>query len=381
VKIIVVCSTLDLSKPYGATPSVWQLFKAFYEEELELLVIPYHGHRIDSVWWRSFQNPNYYKGIVLDKVLNLVGRSSRKATNISLIPLLAGLLVKPKLYKLISEIIRNEKNIEAILFIAIPLNQLKGLANQIRKDYDIPVVCYDLDVPTSLPSHGGFTFNYLRGVDLGEYDSIIVPSEGSVTELKELGARNVDIVHFGVDPEVFSPVKIKKDIDFFFFGNGGSARANNFKMMITEPSRTLDHKFVVSGRGIDIDLGTAKLLPPVSFNDYRKYCCRSKVNLNIVRDLHAEVPSTSTSRPFELAAMHCCIVSSPYKGLENWFDIQKEVIVGTSSRDCIEIYQMLMNDDELRMKMGTAAANRVKKEHTSRHRAKQIIEILKKAYS
>ena len=56
MKIIVVCSTLDLSKPYGATPSLWQLFKAFYEEGVELLVIPYHGHSIDSIWWRGFQN-------------------------------------------------------------------------------------------------------------------------------------------------------------------------------------------------------------------------------------------------------------------------------------------------------------------------------------
>lgn len=378
MKLLVVCSTLDLSKPYGATPSLWQLFKGLYEEGTELLVIPYHGHRIDSVWWRGFQNPNYYKGIVLEKALDLFSFSSRKTTNISVIPIIARLLVKPKLYKLLSKILRNEKNIGAILFIAIPLDQVKGLARQIRKDYDIPVVYYDLDVPTSLPSHGGFTFNYLRGVDLGEYDSIIVPSEGSVTELKELGARNVNIVHFGVDPGVFSPVAVKKDIDFFFFGNGGFARAKNLKMMITEPSRILGHRFIVSGRNMNIDLGIARLMPPLSFIEFRNYCCRAKVNLNVVRDLHAEVFATSTSRPFELAAMQCCIVSAPYKGLENWFELDKEILVAKNSKECIEIYQMLISDNEMRMTMGLAARNRVKKEHTSRHRARQIIQILEK---
>ena len=378
MKIIVVCSTLDLSKPYGATPSLWQLFKAFYEEEIELIVIPYHGHRIDSLWWRGFENPNYYKGRVLEKMLDLFKYSSTKRANTSIIPIIARLVVKPKIYKLISEILRNEKNIEAILFIAVPLDQLKGLANQIRKDYDIPIVCYDLDVPTSLPSQGGFTFNYLRGVDLGEYDSIIVPSEGSVSELKELGARDVNIVHFGVDPDVFSPVTVKKDIDFFFFGNGGFARAKNLKMMITEPSRILDRRFVVSGRNIDIDLGTAQLLPALSFIGFRNYSCRAKVNLNVVRELHAEVFATSTSRPFELAAMQCCIVSAPYKGLQNWFEPDKEILVANTSKECIEIYQMLIDDDEMRMNMGIAARNRVKKEHTSRHRARQIIQILEK---
>ena len=60
----------------------------------------------------------------------------------------------------------------------------------------------------------------------------------------------------------FNPINIKKDIDFFFFGNGGSARARNLKMMVTEPSRILKHNFVVSGRSIDIDLGNAKASRP-----------------------------------------------------------------------------------------------------------------------
>lgn len=378
MKILAVCSTLDLSKPYGATPAIWQLFKALYEEGVELLVIPYHSHRVDSLWWRSFQNPNYYKGMILEKVLGVFSSSSRKTSNISIVQNMARLLVKPKLYKLMSQILRNEKDIAAILFIAVPLNQLKGLARQIRKNYEIPSVYYDLDVPTSLPSHGGFTFNYLRGADLGEFDSIIVPSEGSVTELKELGAENINIVHFGVDPDVFSPIDIEKDIDFFFFGNGGSARARNLRMMITEPSRVLDYNFAVSGRGIDNNLGTAKLLPPLSFTQFRNYCCRAKVNLNVVRDLHADVHATSTSRPFELAAMECCIVSAPYNGLEKWFDIGKEILIAKSAKECIEIYKMLIDNEEMRMKMGTAARDRVMKDHTSRHRARQILQILKK---
>jgi spore maturation protein CgeB len=377
MKILIICSTLELSKPYGATPSLWQLFKGFYEEGLELLLIPYHGQGINTIWWRSFQNPNYYKSLVLEKILS-VKYSSKKISDSAFIPLLARLIVKPKLHKLISQILREEKNIEAIMMIGIPLNQIKGLANQIRKQYALPIIYYDLDVPTSLPSYGGFTFNYLKGVDLSEYDSIIVPSEGSIPELRDLGATHVDVVHFGVDPDVFKPITMEKDIDFFFFGNGGSARANNLNMMITEPSELIGYKFIVSGRDLDVELGAARLLPPVSFNEYRKYCCRAKVNLNIVRDLHAQVLSTSTSRPFELAAMHCCIVSAPYKGLENWFDTRKEIIIATSSSECIEIYQMLINNDELRLKMGMAAANRVKKEHTSRHRAKQIMDILKK---
>jgi spore maturation protein CgeB len=381
MKILILCATLDLSKPFGAIPYLWQLFKGFYEEGHEILIIPYHSHGIDTLWWRSVQNPNYYKGLFLEKMLKMFDYSASKTANISFIPILARLLVKPKLYKLINRILRQEKNIEAVLMIGIPLNQVEGLANQIRHQHKIPIIYYDLDVPSSLPSQGGFTFNYLRGVDLSEYDSIAVPSEGSVTELRKLGARHVNVVHFGVDPDVFNPIPFKKDIDFFFLGNSGRARAENLKMMITEPSKVLGNSFIVSGRGLNINLGRARVLHPLSLIEYRKCCCRAKVNLNIVRQLHADVYGTSTSRPFELAAMQCCIVSAPYKGLEKWFDTNKEILVAKSSKECIEIYQMLLDDSDLRNSMGIAARNRLKKEHTTRHRARQIIEILKEQKS
>jgi len=377
MKILILCSTLDLSKPFGATPYLWQLFKGLYEEGHELLVIPYHSFGINTVWWRSIQNPNLYKGLLLEKILKLFDRCTSKTVDISFIPSLGRLLVKPKLYKLIDKILQQEKNIEAVLMIAIPLNQIEGLANQIRDQHRIPIIYYDLDVPSSLPSQGGFTFNYLKGADLSEYDSIIIPSEGSVTELRELGARHVNVVHFGVDPDVFNPVPLDKDIDFFFFGNDGGARANNLKMMITEPSKVLGNSFIVSGRGLSIDLGRARVLEPLSFTEYRKYCCRAKVNLNVVRQLHADVYGTSTSRPFELASMQCCIVSAPYNGLEKWFATNKEILIAKSSKECLEFYQMLIDDSDLRISMGIAARNRLKKEHTSRHRARQIIEILK----
>jgi spore maturation protein CgeB len=375
MKIIVLCATLDLSKPYGSTPALWQLFKGFYEEGHELLIIPYHGHPIDSIWWRSLQNPNYHKGMIIEKIMKMARHSPGKK-NMPFIPTFANIFSKPKLESLIIETLSKEKNVEAVLMINVPLNQLKGLATKVRKHQNIPIIFYDVDVPTSLPSSGGFTFNHYIGADLGEYDSFIISSEGSISELRELGAGDINIVHFGVDPDVYIPISLTQDIDFFFFGNGGHSRAKNIKMMITEPSEVLNNKFVISCRDLDLYVGNATVIPPLSFTEWRTYCCRTKVNLNVVRELHANHFATSTSRPFELAALGCCIVSAPYAGLEKWFEIGKEVLVANSSKECVEIYKMLIGNDELRQKMGKAARIRVKNEHTARHRARQIIEII-----
>jgi len=377
MKILVLASVLDISKPYGALPWLWQLFKGFHEEGHELLIVPYHGQAISSIWWRCFPNPNYYTGLFMEKILGVMKNDPGKK-NLSLIPYLARTFVKPKIKKLIKKILNDEKEIDAILVINWPLNHIDGLFHEIIKNHEIPVVYYDLDAPSSLPKHGGFTFNHYVGADLTDYDSIITSSEGSTDELKSLGAQNVDVVHFGVDMDVFSPISMQKDIDFFFFGNGGKEREKNIKMMISEPSKAIAGKFVISGRNLNTDMGKAVVEPPPYFTNMRKYCCRAKVNLNVVRELHAKVFATSTSRPFELGAMKCCIVSAPYAGLEKWFDTKKEILIANSAKECIEIYQMLLDNEELRTKMGLLAYERVKKEHTARHRVKQIIGIIQK---
>jgi len=376
MKILVITTALDLAKPFTATPFLTQLFKGFYDEGHELFIIPYAGRSIQSFWWKSYPNPNYYKSEIMGKIMKK-NKFSDKKRKLPFIPELAQLVAKPNLEKLIKKILVEEKHMDAILIINIPLNQIKGIARNIKKVQNIPILYYDLDIPTSLPSHPGFTFNHFKGADLSEYDSFVMLSEGSIQTVKELGAVDVRIVHVGIDPEIFSPVNINQDIDFFFMGTGGLDRKNNIKMMITEPSKKLSNKFLVSGRKLHADFGKAEIIPMLKFPDYRLYCNRSKINLNIVRELHAKTESTSTARPFELASMGCCIVSSPYKGLEKWFDIKKEILITNSSKESIEIYKFLLENPEIRKKMGESARNRVIKDHTAKHRINEFIKIIK----
>ena len=150
-------------------------------------------------------------------------------------------------------------------------------------------------------------------------------------------------------------------------------------MMITEPSNFLSYNFKVGGRDYSMDLGKAKYFSPkLSFDEWKQYSCRAKINLNVVHELHAETFATSTARPFELAAMGCCIVSSPYKGIEKWFEPKKEILIANNSKEAIELYQMLMDDAELREKIGSAAQKRVTNEHTARHRIRQIVKLIQK---
>jgi len=272
--------------------------------------------------------------------------------------------------------LKREKEIDAVMLIGVPLNQFNGLATYVKSEFCCPLVCYDLDVPTSLPKYGGFSFNYYHGADIAKYDAVIVPSEGVSDELLRLGARRLFFVHFGVDPDLYQPVKTEQDIDVFFFATNDSDREKSVSMMISVPSKKMKARFLVSGIKYNVDLGNAQMIPMLPFSLWRNYAGRSKINLNIPRERHALTYATSTSRPFELAAMECCIISSPYSGLEKWFDIGKEIFVAKDSKEAIELYQWLINDGERRKEIGLKARRRVLREHTFRHRARDILGIL-----
>src|ERR1700682_4956915 len=57
MKLLFVVSSLDLTQPFSATPSWWQLLKGLYEEGVDILATTYQGPAIESLWWRALPTP------------------------------------------------------------------------------------------------------------------------------------------------------------------------------------------------------------------------------------------------------------------------------------------------------------------------------------
>ncbi len=114
----------------------------------------------------------------------------------------------------------------------------------------------------------------------------------------------------------------------------------------------------------------------LSFGEYRNFTCRSKICLNITRWSHTSVYASATARPFELAAFGACIVSQPYDGIEEWFDVGREIVVVNDKKEVLSVYQDLLCSDDEREKMGERARERILKDHTYRHRADELIRAL-----
>jgi hypothetical protein len=386
MKLLVIVSSLDLTQPFSATPAWWQLLKALYEVGVEVIAAPYQGPAIESPWWRAAPNPARREGdafkLARDTLRRVTGVRQTQAEGESLADRLvrrvAQTAIAPRWRRHVDRILRQQPDVDAVLMITVPANHLVGVARHIVEQHHKPVFFYDGDVPASLPAFMGFAtgFRFYHGADLSEYTAFLSNSEGGRQGLLDLGARAAHTLFYGADEDLFSPLDVTQDVDAFFYGHGREYRAEWIEAMVRAPSLALpEARFAVRGTRLG-DLGRAQMLPYLSFSKLREYACRSKINLVITRKAHASVFASSSSRPFELAALGACMVCNPYEGIETWFEPEKELVIVHSAEEAIERYDWLLRHDEARRKIGQAAREHFLKEHTFRHRAQQLVGII-----
>jgi hypothetical protein len=390
VKLLIAASAVDLDFRYGCTPAWWQLWKGLYEEGAELVVTPYRGRPVESPWWRTAPNPTYLEGESFARARDVVARLKgddylRRAEDNPedgfgerMTREAVWRWVTPRWRKHLDRLIARERP-DALVVFTVPMAHLRGIPTYLRERYDLPIVFYDGDVPMSLPEFGGMDtgFNWYHQADPSEYDLLISNSEGGVERLRDLGARRAETIFWGADPDFFAPHSVEKEMDVFFYGYGDKFRREWMQAMVGEPSRALaDVDFALGGRDFQGDVGSARRVGDVPFNAFARAISAARVNLCITRRSHATVYASSSCRPFELASAGAAIVSNPYNGIERWFEPGSELVVVEDAAQAIDAYRDLLADPAQAGEMGRRARERVLDEHTYRHRARRLLELI-----
>jgi glycosyltransferase involved in cell wall biosynthesis len=389
-RILAVASAVDLDFRYGCTPAWWQLWKGLYEEGADLVVTPYRGRPVESPWWRVAPNPAYVEGESFararDTVARLKGDRYLRRAEASPEDGVAERVtreviwrwVTPRWRRHLEKLVERERP-DAVIVFTVPMAHLRGIPSFLRERFDVPVVFYDGDVPMSLPEFGGMDtgFNWYHDADPSEYDLVISNSEGGLDRLRELGARHAETVFWGADPEFFAPQPVEKDADVLFYGYGDKFRREWVEAMIGAPSRELpEADFALGGRDFRGDIGRARLVGDIPFNLFARAISAARVNLCITRRSHASVYASSSCRPFELASAGAAIVSNPYEGIERWFEPGKELLVVGDAAEAVDAYRRLLDDPGEAEAMGRRARERVLDEHTYRHRARRLLDLV-----
>jgi spore maturation protein CgeB len=401
---VLALSEIDLKLSHGLTPMLWQLFMRVAEVGTEIIIVPPAGDVVASPWWRYYNNPvpnisfhnlamGFFEqfGHLRRPKSQVVSGGSRKQ-NIRVSSFKARARAELRGYGLgyisdsyrrywikhLERIWKLENTIDFVIVFTDNLCYMNWLPKYVHKYHGVPVVAYNADLPTYLWSERSWDTSPFYGVDLSNYDGFIVNSEGVADKLRRIGATNVNVLHFGADPDLFCPVSVEKDIDVSFYGFGSDYREKAMNSMISEPSRQLpDVRFRTAGK-FGMDLGRSKNVGKLTFASMREFCCRSKINLNITRRTFAETYCSSTSRPFELAAMRSCIVSNPVSGMDKWFEPGKEYLEVHNGKEATDVYRWLLSNEDHRLKIAENARKKLLEKHTYEHRAAEFIEIVKK---
>ncbi len=389
-KILCVASAIDLDFRYGCTPAWWQLWKGLHDEGADLLVTPYRGRPVETPWWRVAENPTFREGESFAAARNLAARVRgdkylRRAEEHpedtfadKMTREAVWRIVTPRWRRHLERLIERERP-DAVIVFTVPMAHFRRIPTALREKYGIPIVFYDGDVPMSLPQFGGMDtgFNYYHGAEPSEYDLVISNSEGGLDALRELGARRAEAVFWGADPDFFSPQDVEKEMDVFFYGYGDKFRRDWMAAMVGEPSRRLtDVDFVLGGRDFQGDTGSARMLGDVPFNMFPRTISTARVNLCITRRSHASVYASSSCRPFELASAGAAIVANPYLGIDEWFEPGEEIIIVESPGEAVDAYKNLLDDPAQADALGRRARERVLDEHTYRHRARRVLDLI-----
>ena len=389
-KILAVASAIDLDFRYGCTPAWWQLWKGLYEEGVDLVVTPYRGRPVESPWWRTAPNPTYVEGesfarardvmarLKGDRYLRRAEEDPEDSFGDRMTREVVWRWVTPRWRRHLELLVERERP-DAVIVFTVPMSHFRGIPTFLRERFGVPVVFYDGDAPMSLPEFGGMDtgFNWYHDADPSEYDLLLSNSEGALPRLRELGARRAEAIFWAADPEFFAPQPVAKDVDVFFYGYGDKFRREWMEAMVGAPSRALpDADFALGGRDFQGDFGRARLLGDVPFNAFAHAISAARVNLCITRRSHASVYASSSCRPFELAASGAAIVANPYDGIERWFEPGSEILVVRDSEEAVAAYHALLDDPAQAEEMGRRARERVLDEHTYRHRARRVLELL-----
>jgi glycosyltransferase involved in cell wall biosynthesis len=390
MKVLVAASAIDLDFRYGCTPAWWQLWKGLHEEGVHLVVTPYRGRAVESPWWRTAPNPTYLEGESFAKARDVVARL-RGDTHVRraednpedgfgdrMTREAVWRFVTPRWRKHLDRLVEKERP-DAVIVFTIPMAHLRGIPAYLRERHGVPVVFYDGDVPMSLPEFGGMDtgFNWYHQADPSEYDLLVSNSEGGLERLRELGARRAEAVFWGADPDFFAPQPVEKTMDVLFYGYGDKFRREWMQALVGEPSRMLpDVDFALGGRDFRGDIGAARSIGDVPFNAFPRAISAARINLCITRRSHATVFASSSCRPFELASAGAAIVSNPYRGIERWFEPGSELLVVSDAEQAVDAYRDLLADPAQAEALGRRARERVLDEHTYRHRARQLLELV-----
>jgi spore maturation protein CgeB len=248
-------------------------------------------------------------------------------------------------------------------------------------------VFYDLDTPVTLAairSQGHVGYIGERG--LRDFDLVLSYTGGAVGEelASALGASFVRTLYGHVDPDAHravAPVD-RYRADLSWLGTYAADRQQKLERLFVEPARQRGgQKFLIGGAQYPTDfpwVDNVYFVSHVPPQQHSAFFSSARLTLNLTRDSMAHMGWCPSGRLFEAAACAATILSDDWCGLQDFYTAGSELLLTHRPEDTLRALDL---EDHVLRRIGQAARERTLDEHTSRHRACQLLSCMEAARS
>jgi spore maturation protein CgeB len=240
---------------------------------------------------------------------------------------------------------------------------------------------WDVDAPVTLAAAEDDPELSFRRV-IPRFDQLFTYGGGPpvVERYLRLGARSCVPVYNGLDPEEHRPLEDAgtKRWDLLFMGNRLPDREARVEEFFLGAARLApESRFALGGEG----WGDKPLPANVEYLGHVPTARHNEVNgaarlvLNVHRASMVENGWSPATRMFEAAGAAACQVTDCWRGIAEFFEPWKELLVATDAADVARFVREV--DEEGARAIGEAARQRALAEHTYERRAAEVDAILR----
>ncbi|HZU20386.1 MAG TPA: glycosyltransferase [Gaiellaceae bacterium] len=227
---------------------------------------------------------------------------------------------------------------------------------------------WDIDTPVTSAKLAGGDHEYLSPELLPRFDLYLSFTGGPL--LAELGARRPTPFYCVADHSAYRPLRVPVRWELGYLGTYSDDRQPKVEALLLEPARQRpDLAFALAGPQYPQDVSWPPnvehfdSLPPA---EHPGFYCAQRFTLNVTRAEMVRAGWSPSVRLFEAAACGVPVISDWWEGLDAFFEPEREILVAEDADDVLRHLARPARD------VGARARERVLREHTADHRAREL---------
>ena len=245
-------------------------------------------------------------------------------------------------------------------------------------------VFWDVDAPATLERMEKDPADPFKAL-VPEYDAVLTYGGGPpvVEAYERLRAKVCVPVYNAVDPDTHHPAEPDERFacDLALLANRLPDREARIREFFFDAAcRLPDKTFAIGGSGWQegVDLpANVRAIGHVSPPDHNAFNRTPLATLNVNRESMAANGWSPATRVFEAAGAGACLITDAWRGIDEFLEPEKEVLVADSGAAVAKHLASLTPD--WARQIGEAARQRVLREHTYSHRAELAERVLSEA--